>query len=428
MSHLLSDMSEAEANAILKRVLSTRSVTSSQSAFARHSTDPFNVIGRGTCGTVFEVPGEPIILKIAGADGTASLWKDFILSNRAHEAVTASRLVLRSIFPKGVLVPAVPRMLEFHKSDSAGFWTVEMVARFRSGDRSYINKPAMIAGRIPPIPVDARLALTRKFIPQAQREAMADDARNDACLIRPYLGAIAPANWTTDSLENFPLHLNHMRVMKLGIAHLAQEMGVGLAIVHWAALIDGSDVEFVLGTSTITPSSVPQTLASGPADVYSENLSKRATHLYLLDFDKADEISLDWPTQQITDRLVAGVEGNDRYYPRPELDAGLWRTFSKAYRRAAEAILRGTLASPDTSRSANDKVKLLQLPRLFLSEWERVMEENAAWDPKEAIAFESGQNEQGEDEGWGTDDLDDDVEDSDEEEDDVGESGEDKDT
>ncbi|KAF4587648.1 hypothetical protein GQ602_004341 [Ophiocordyceps camponoti-floridani] len=418
--HLLSDMPEAEAEAILQRTLSTQRVPATQSAFARRMNEErnlLNVIGRGTCGTVFEVPGEPIVIKIAGADGTASLWKDFILTNRAHEAVASCISLLRTIFPKDLQVPAVPAMLEFHKADNAGFWTVETAARFRSQDRTHINKPALIAGRIPPMPVDARLALIRKFVPEAQRKAMADDARNDACLVRPYMGANAPVNWATDSLENFPLHLNHMRALNLGMADLAREMGIGLAIMHWAALIDGSDVEFVLGTSITMPSVPHALLASGPANVFSDDLWKRTTHLYMLDFDKADEISLDWPSQQIIDRLVAGVEGNDRYYPRPELDAGLWGIFSRAYRRAADAIVPITVASRRFGRGGrggDQKAKLLRLPRLFLSEWERVMEENAAWNPEEAIAFESGQDQQEEDEGWGSDDVFDDYGDSEE--------------
>lgn len=68
------------------------------------------VIGLGTCGAVFELPGSEIAYK-KGAD-TAAVWNDFRLTNTMHNAIKRSRDVLQEEF-EHVTIPSTLRCHEF---------------------------------------------------------------------------------------------------------------------------------------------------------------------------------------------------------------------------------------------------------------------------------------------------------------------------
>jgi hypothetical protein len=81
------------ASQLLKRQFSTKSAISAISSFAsrmqrsanRSSSEQredLRIIGLGSCGTIFEIPGTEFVFK-KGTNG-ASLWQDFSLTNQVH--------------------------------------------------------------------------------------------------------------------------------------------------------------------------------------------------------------------------------------------------------------------------------------------------------------------------------------------------------
>ncbi len=92
-SLVLKDALDQQAAAdlrLLKRTLSVGTVVSTTSSFAERMNgarfevvDHFHLrdIGRGSCGSVFEIPGTPYAIK-KGAN-TGAIWNDFNLTNHA---------------------------------------------------------------------------------------------------------------------------------------------------------------------------------------------------------------------------------------------------------------------------------------------------------------------------------------------------------
>lgn len=73
------------------------------------------------------------------------------------------------------------------------------------------------------------------------------DPKNKDCLLRLYFGQEESIpnekkEWR-DSLRNFELTLNLANDMDLDVKKYVQEMGLGLAILHWQAQIDCNDCE-----------------------------------------------------------------------------------------------------------------------------------------------------------------------------------------
>ena len=93
---------------LLKRALSTRSVNSTTSSFASRmqgaavrsepGREELRIIGLGSCGTVFEIPGTELAFK----KGTSVLgiWSDFRLTNKVHNAVNPRLLMVHQLFNK----------------------------------------------------------------------------------------------------------------------------------------------------------------------------------------------------------------------------------------------------------------------------------------------------------------------------------------
>ncbi len=90
---------------VLRRTLSVRSVVSTPSSFADGELE-YPVIGLVSCGAVFEVPGLDLAVK-KGQD-TASMWKDFLLTNRVYNTIADTREVLQDAFPDRTL-PKAPQ-------------------------------------------------------------------------------------------------------------------------------------------------------------------------------------------------------------------------------------------------------------------------------------------------------------------------------
>lgn len=90
------------------------------------------VIGVGSCGTVFELPGTELAYK-KGSD-TAAMWNDFILTNTVHSALIDTKEKLQSAFT-GRAIPRSPSCQEFVLPDSADWWEMNLQVSFQGKTR-----------------------------------------------------------------------------------------------------------------------------------------------------------------------------------------------------------------------------------------------------------------------------------------------------
>ena len=382
--------SESDGNSAVKRLgraLSTKSVFSTASSFAtrmqRAAGQPgvdsaeLNVIGLGSCGTVFELPGTEIAYK----KGTKELdmWRDFCLTNRVHNAAKEARNILQEAFPSST-IPRTPLCHEYHPADDDAFWLTNL-PRFPASHRT--RQPLFIVDRILPLPEQTRMDLIEEYFDQdesVQQEAKEDRGNKD-CLVRTYLGereSTRQQSEVYDSLRNFPLRLNMMEELQLEVSELANEMAIGLAIMHWQAQVDGMDVEFVLGSSATWDSEQQNgydDINAPPHIVKVVNFKRRAVHLWMLDFDKATTI--EFQERDVDKKLVPAFLGNDPYYPRRQVDEQLWEDFCSSYLKASEVILR---------RKGVDE-RVLRLPERFVAEVLRVSTEHEDWNEEDNIVF-----------------------------------------
>ncbi|KAJ5018032.1 hypothetical protein K4K57_006608 [Colletotrichum sp. SAR 10_99] len=108
----------------------------------------------------------------------------------------------------------------------------------------------LCAERIPPLPRVIRRSLVDVFCPKEQTAEVLENKKNDACLVRLYLGRRRPSSLHTQgtfSLRNFELTLDKMELLDLDAMQSVAPIAEALAVVHWQAGSDGRDVEFVLG-------------------------------------------------------------------------------------------------------------------------------------------------------------------------------------
>ena len=379
---------EESATDLLKRALSTRSVVSTSSSFAvrmqeaaeraNPAQEPLRIIGLGSCGTIFEIPGTELAYK-KGPDQSA-LWKDFCYTNKVYCAIADTQTALQQAFPT-LTIPRTPMCYDFHKVTDEEFWSTTTISLFPESHRT--KQPTFAVDRILPLPERTRHSLIDTFFDESeevQKEAK-ENAENKDCLVRLYLGeeeTIEQQSTAYDSLRNFPMRLNMMEDLALETSELAAEMALGLAVVHWEACIDGMDMEFVLGSSAMGTMERPRPHVDVSVEPYNHktiNFRRRAIHLWMLDFDKANLIS--FTEEDVKKKLVPAFIGNDPYYPTPYLNQELWGEFSSTYLKASAVILK--------RKGADNRVR--RLPRVFLDEVQRVSAENKAWDEEDNIVF-----------------------------------------
>lgn len=203
--------------------------------------------------------------------------------------------------------------------------------------------------RILPLPEDSRTALVRNYFPtQAQTSAL-EDPENKACLVRPYLGkrrSKRELDNPQDTLRNYPLYMDQLEDMGADIFQFAKEMAIGLAIVHWQAGLDGMDMEFAIGSATMDtdlPAVVPRFKRVKPFCVPAGDFKRRQTHLWMLDFDRAQKLDFErWKVAR--KHMVTAVTENDPYFPDPSatssMDRDTWKKFEEAHVTASEHILK----------------------------------------------------------------------------------------
>ncbi|KAL8683126.1 MAG: hypothetical protein Q9224_006713 [Gallowayella concinna] len=325
------------------------------------------VIGLGSCGSVFEVPGTEIAVK-KGKD-TKALWNDFRLTNAVYNAFEEVRFSLRVTFPENT-IPKVPFCSTFLTPKSLD------LRRFPSSHHE--AGAALFMDRILPLPQATREALIDTYFDPETRDEAKNDQENQACLVRIYLGENESVDEVYDSLRNFPLRLNMIEDLGLDVAALADEMAIALAVIHWQAQVDAMDAEFVLGSPCTTPEirqAQEPAADEEPHDVHTPDFPKRSVHMWVLDFDKSKKIE---PTvDAIHESLVPAFIGNDPYYPRPDVDHDLWVQFGNTYTKASRTILKRKGASSS----------MLKLPQLFLDAVAAKIKEHEDWDPAKDIVF-----------------------------------------
>ncbi|KAL6715454.1 hypothetical protein ACLMJK_006415 [Lecanora helva] len=373
------------------RKMSMRSVVSTSSSSPERTTKAmakpaddrgtFRVIGRGTVGTVFEMPGTEIAVK-KGRDQQA-LYNDYYLTSHVFTSFQKAKHRLQDLYPS-LVIPKSPACLRYKTQESKDYWSTNL-SRFPSAHKD--PGAAFEMDKILPIPQVYRELLINTYFDEASeiREEAKNDEGNQHCLIRIYLGereTEEQMQCAYDSLENFPMRLNMVEhFMAEDKSVFAGEMALALSIIHWQAQIDGMDCEYVVGGSISPPEKRRLELNhSNPIipqfhDHEIGTFNHRPLHLWVLDFDKASPFQL--TEEDVDRRLIPGFVGNDPYYPRPNVDKDLWDHFCSVYLKASKAIL--------TSRDKGEKI--LALPQRFLRKVELRIEEHEKWDREHEIVF-----------------------------------------
>lgn len=207
-----------------------------------------------------------------------------------------------------------------------------------------------------------------------------NNPENRDCLVRLYLGRNNPntqAYDSTDTLRNFPLYLDDAQSIGVNVNEYAEQMAIGLAILHWQAQIDAQDTEFVIGSYKVRPIYTTDEL----------NQQKSDLSMWMLDYDKCTEMDLEGSQSEIIRKYLVAVTGNDPYYPHPCLDAKLWRRFREAYLKASQIII--------TSREMGDKVGLL--PGVLIKQWEQWGERDLEANDGDIFERDSSDNKEEED-------------------------------
>lgn len=90
------------------------------------------VIGTGSCGTVFEIPGTALAFKKGTEEN--SIWTDYCYINTVHNGVQDVRATLRKVFPE-LKIPQTPLCWEFAQVGNGEF-LAENLQRFPKDHRT----------------------------------------------------------------------------------------------------------------------------------------------------------------------------------------------------------------------------------------------------------------------------------------------------
>ncbi|EXJ91275.1 hypothetical protein A1O1_04385 [Capronia coronata CBS 617.96] len=159
-------LTQEAAKDILKRTLSVKTANAATDIISERTglskslgsnQYPLRDIGRGSCGSVFEVPETVYAIK-KGA-GTEAIWNDFNLTNCAYNSCLTSLGLFEYAF-RGRRVPRVPKARYFNGPDADGVWTA-IISRFPEADRT--RAAAFYLDHILPVPRVTRQALVRRF-------------------------------------------------------------------------------------------------------------------------------------------------------------------------------------------------------------------------------------------------------------------------
>lgn len=321
------------ATEILRESLTLSHAITTFSLFARRSREArshpelqtINQIGAGLQGTIFEQVGKSLVMK------KENIGNESLASNLQNEC-QIHRAVLAAFDRFGVSVNInsnfhVPQLHEFiSKTDNDQFWS-DNLSKLPQYYRTRTDIVKM--ERILPLTTATRRALVAHFHPQLDEtniESILAEPENKHCFVRIYLGqdnTVVPQG--RGQLRNFPLSLKSMKELRLDVGAFAAAMGKAFAIMQWGAGVDGDDVEFVLGTSSIEEPDFPE-------------MQHRAIGIYLLDFGQCRQIDLSGDVDDVYQAFKgAMVTGDNRLFiPK---DPAVYSEFRSAYVKAAQLIL-----------------------------------------------------------------------------------------
>lgn len=283
------------------------------------------MLGAGTCGIVFEEPGQPWIIKREKDHyyENKGLLNDFSIHQKVYQAIEKWKNELN-------IDIHVPQPLRYQLKLDATFWD-EKAHLFPEN----WQEPAdlLFAERILPMPKRIRDALIEEFCPAERRQRALLDPGNKSCLVRLYLGKQKQARVSrlqAFTLRNFQLHVDEAQRLQIEIKPLSYAMADALAVMHFDAQVDANDVEFVLGTA---PSWEQMSHRSTPG----YNFEKREVHFWLLDFNQVTSITMD---EEGMRKAVKAFRSNDPYYPRPgQGPENLWNEFKARYLDTSAKII-----------------------------------------------------------------------------------------
>jgi hypothetical protein len=351
---------DSPADTVLQRAFSNHSVFSATSSFAKTQQQAveddilqnFKLIGKGSCGAVFEQTGTGTVAK-AALQYNDWLWQDCKIHQKVHQSFQRQLSLTSNI--------QVPKPLQYIPETHTTWWD-QNLPRFPEKYRQPTN--LLFSERILPLPQIIRHKLIEKYCPEPFKQNAFTDPENGACLVRLYLGRRRQARRRFGfKLLNFNMFLDMMEDLNLEIEHFATTMADTLAVMHWETQIDARDVEFVLGTApTALHHSPPsyEELCKMPPNSRTTfegiglNFGKREIQMWLLDFNLCDNITMD---EAGVDKAVQAFLINDPYYPRPprqaqesdgekerahlQTDAWLWRLFRDRYLATSSKIMEG---------------------------------------------------------------------------------------
>lgn len=281
----------------------------------------YRQIGQGFCGSVWAVEGGNTAIKRDDGDSGGSLMNDYKMRKLVLKAADALQ---------NQVSVCIPRWPDIIKKDSSPSWWMYNLSRFPTG---YEKCNILFSERIPAFSQNVRDRLINQYCPTSLVAAIkANDADRD-CLIRPYLGRRniqneARRGQNTFSLRNFPLDLGQAEDLGLPILQYAHAMAEMLAMMHWSARIDASDIEFVLAGAPSEP---------GTGSTYTHSFL--GTHsLWILDFDCCKPLSMD---DAGIEQAARAFVRNDPFFPRPSVhgwDSTLWIEFERRYFECSYAI------------------------------------------------------------------------------------------
>ena len=225
---------------------------------------------------------------------------------------------------------------------------------------------ALVNEKIPSMPIRVRTLLAGKYHPDSKDEL--EYISNEHCLVRPYLGRrrhrqqatvatrMRPNRLSVFSLRNFPLHVDQMEELGLDTEKYAIAMADALSFLHWAAMVDANDVEFVLAPPRHAAGAG---VGIGSVQFESETLGSHV--MWMLDFDCCRPMSMD---EAGVRQAATSFKRNDPFYPRfgstHPADQGLWDKFRSRFLQTSCSIL------------TNREESVRKLPAMLMEEIERL--------------------------------------------------------
>lgn len=363
----------------------------------------YKEIGRGTFGVVFTTNDHDTAVKKT-FKSSSTLAVEFEHGLAMNFAVTTAAPILQGKFLEPV--PQVPWYQSSHgmeKPSARDAWWIKNKSRFPSTNGDDVPNGVFLFQRIPPAPRSLQEDLISRFWdgPEEQETALSDDENKD-CMIRPYLqerwayyeakGRRRLNNEQKRSLRNFPAFLDDLQEMGIDCTWVARQIALGLAIGHWEAQIDMTDVEFVIAGQYCSRETDPRGHTT-PLDAYDklDNHGNRNiltspdakpsglpknTRMWLVDFDKCNRVQM-WDDTVAEDirKLALGICANDSYYPSPLPDTRLgWEVymiFTDTYICAGRHLLEHAFGKVATNDGQLNTV--LERPAMVMREWTKIV-------------------------------------------------------